>query len=560
MGNWNYDARGYEEVTATNVKRLFDNVEYDNYNATEYGCQAIIDEWQPKADRFDQRFKNIPGYVEGQHCIVLKYAWLRETNKTEIKNFSKYLNLLSKNLLTPALVNGMDRLQYEKESNFLWDVLYKAGSMPANIFNYHELKRYKERYLYVSKVLEDIPYLSDESVTKQTNLSNLSSDIYGYTDQLIDEQMENTFKFYFPEAKIRKGQKTSKAIKKLCHMLGLDTDSKWEKEYARYADAINPLQIDKNVCISWNLYDYLTMSQGNSWASCHDINDCGCYSSGTISYATDNTSVVVYMLPDDYAKNPQPLWNIPKVKRQMFHIRADGNLFIQGRLYPDDQTDHGYGCEFDVYENWRHMMQEIVAKAFELNNLWKIKKGNDVLEDYIYHDGTNYPDYFHYNNCNMSYLSEIEDKIELQIIHIGHDAICPSCGEEHEETGCCTCDDCRDNKVVCADCGHRVYRDNAHEVDGEWYCDGCVSYCEYHEEYEHDNNMTYINDYGDVCEYGIDMLLDNGDIRVCKECGEYVLTDNAITFEEEENGEVFDFCSRYCCNRYCTEHYPRMTA
>ena len=401
MGDWCYNAVGYEKVDSFNLVRLFDHAEAVDYKATDHGCQEIIDEWKRnKGTPFDERFKNIPGYLEGQHCILLKYSWLRDYYKGEVQDFADYFRRLIRSVLVREIIDGRDRDEWYSEFESLRGYISHAAYLPASVINYHAMNGIREIYNYVNAICSVINNWTPESKELYDGLMNVKYELYDYSNQFLDEHFASTINEACPNAKVVAGQKTSKAIKKLCSILGLDKDEDWERNYARFADAINPLRVEKNVVVSWNLYDYLTMSQGNSWTSCHDIDSQGCYSSGTLSYALDESSVVVYMLPDDFADSDQPLWNIPKVKRQMFHIKYDGTAFIQGRLYPDDQTDHGYGCEYGSYESWRHMMQDIIAKAYDLPNLWKNKKGKDAIYYHVETNGTNYQDYNHYNNCN----------------------------------------------------------------------------------------------------------------------------------------------------------------
>lgn len=556
MGDWEYNVIGHEEVTPENVARFFNYCD-GCYNATEDGCEQSIDQWQKKADRFDELFRNIPGYVEGKHCIVLKYAWLRELNKKGIRKFSEYINNLSYEIRKLTVINGKTKKEWCDEYYRLNGILSSALHLPPSLLNYHALKGYKEANKIAWNMYYNMNEYTSESEELYENICKLKEFICNYTDQFVNEEALKLFSTICPEAKIALGQKMSRAVKKMCAIFGLTSDSDWEKMYAAYADAINPMYVDKNVCISWNYYDFLTMSQGNSWKSCHDIYDVGCYSSGCLSYAEDDVSLIVYMLPDDYKDYNQPLWNIPKVKRQMFHIFDDGRAFIQARLYPDDQTDHGYGCDFSSYKEWREMMQDIISKAYGKPNLWKNIRGNGEITKYTWNYGTHYTDYTHYENCNLSYAC---DEDEIGVINIGHDPHCPSCGNEHNDSECCTCEDCRERKITCEDCGQRVREDDAYYIDGYYYCRNCVTYCEYHERYEHaaEDDMTYIDEYGRVCDDGIDGMTENGYLYECDECGGYSLNRNTYAYDDTENDETYHFCTCHCRDRYVERNFPRM--
>ena len=78
----------------------------------------------------------------------------------------------------------------------------------------------------------------------------------------------------------------------------------YNKLFAKAADDTNPLKIKRITVLSVNICDFLLMSNGNSWSSCHFINRSGayqgCYKAGTLSYSNDGTSMCFYTLPETY--------------------------------------------------------------------------------------------------------------------------------------------------------------------------------------------------------------------------------------------------------------------
>jgi hypothetical protein len=77
-----------------------------------------------------------------------------------------------------------------------------------------------------------------------------------------------------------------------------------------------------------------------------------------------------------------------------------------------------------------------------------------------------------------------------------------------------------------------------HEIDGEWYCDNCCFYCNYHDEYEpYPEDSCYISDYGYVCESAID----SGDFYNCEHCGDWRRIDSGTI--KTTDGKT------YCCER-----------
>ena len=251
------------------------------------------------------------------------------------------------------------------------------------------------------------------------------------------------------DLRAREGQRTSRVVRKICKKTGFDKLPDFEHDYAKFADALNPLKVTRYTVISWNPVDYLSMSYGNSWSSCHTIDKCGwevntensyegMYSNGTMSYMLDGSSIVVYTISKDYKGNT---WELePKITRNMFHYE-DG-LLVQGRVYPQDSDGNR-----DIYKIIREVIQRVFAECLEVPNLWYCRKGTGVCEDFTCSSGTHYRDYLYFEDCNVSFLGSKEDyeegKYNSSYVHIGHNPICPNCGTEHNEYA---------NNIMCGGC------------------------------------------------------------------------------------------------------------
>ena len=64
------------------------------------------------------------------------------------------------------------------------------------------------------------------------------------------------------------------------HEDGDRTFDSFEKRYAKFADALSTLKIKKMTVMSLNFLDFMTMSNGNSWSTCHFINSHGIFHNG----------------------------------------------------------------------------------------------------------------------------------------------------------------------------------------------------------------------------------------------------------------------------------------
>lgn len=355
---------------------------------------------------------------------------------------------------------------------------------------------------------------------------------------LTDEDFVSKVNEAFPDIKgIVVGMKTSKAIGKICKYLGLDKikdlknkvnpesgevtqkDYGYNYQFAMFADAINPLKVSAITCISINPFDYWTMSFGTTWASCHTIDKEnydrrtstyeGQYSAGTESYMLDNSSVVFYTIKPTFEGGTEftnrekmseilqkrtELWRVPKSHRMMFHLAEDGNSFVYGRLYPDarDGGDTGLAAQF------RNTFQKVISDCHKAANLWVLNKGTGACDDVVKDTGRHYQDYLYYGDCGYCYRKGTEKKM----LYIGHNAICPECGQTHDKAENILCWDCDngDSMGNCERCGCNIYEDDEYVYctdDGTYYCcESCaerddVHYCPNDGNYHYEGNCYW---------------------------------------------------------------------
>lgn len=375
--------------------------------------------------------------------------------------------------------------------------------------------------------------------TSYPHCYNVSTVINEIKSNVLNEDDVSRIDYYLRDANLRPavGQKTSRAIGKLCKYLGLNQYEDYERKFAIFADAVNPALIKRHTILSLHPIDYLTMSFGNSWASCHTIdkenrrgmpdNYHGCYSSGTLSYMLDGTSAVFYTLNAKYEGNEYHLE--PKINRNMFHIGQD--KIVQGRVYPKDNDG-----ENSVYKQFREIVQKVIADCLGVPNLWINSKGTSKCESVIESFGTHYRDYENYSNCNVSYLKmEGKRKNEFEI-EVGHDPICPNCGDSHCGEENILCEDCVDNRKECAGCGYRYDEDDLYWIDGEPYCYDCTAFCEYHGRREPSGDVYYYEGYGYAC--------DDAELTKCENCDHY--------FDSDEGGVYTEDGREFCCDE-CAE-------
>lgn len=469
------------EMLLKDMKRLLD--EYD-YDYTDDALNIIIDTWATNKADLIAAFKKHPNYLEGKFMIVFSHNFERRTNRKAVLGFREWL------------LNYVVTIDVKE---------FMPGGMRTYCVDY-------------GKRLPD-------------NVWDFFYNLHNMTEQYIDDDIAERLNEINPDFKARKGQKMSRVVNKLCTYVGYNNLADYNREFAKYADALNPLQITRHTVLSVNPLDYLTMSFGNSWASCHTIDKTnkrgmpnsyeGMYSSGTVSYMLDSPSMVFYTVDASY--NGNDFWHEPKINRQMFHWGEE--KLVQGRLYPQDNDgDNG------AYTPYREIVQSIMSELFGFPNLWTVGKGTHNSGRYIVSEGTHYKDYDCYDNCTLSRIKGSENE---KYITVGHTPICIMCGHEHnKEDNICCC-----SQYVCEHCGCVIenYNDVVW-VDGDPYCEDCTYTCDCCGSRCVIGDATETEDNYAVCPGCLDFYYVH-----CECCGNYV-REHHIQFVTSEDEYVCDDC------------------
>lgn len=254
------------------------------------------------------------------------------------------------------------------------------------------------------------------------------------------------------------GEKSSRIIRKICSKFNVNTHESFNNIFARLADALNPLQIEKTAVLSLHPCDFLEMSSTtSSWKSCHNLEDGG-YQGGTLSYLVDDVSMIFFTVDPEVKDH---FYRAARRTRQMFFYQD--NCLYQSRLYPSEVQE--------TIDQNREIVHKIMATCIGAPNLWVLKtKRNEIncCESALH--SSHYPDYTYYGN-----LSFIKGTENIPTMIIGHQPICVGCGKPFNahHTIKCGCA----YTVVCTDCGRTVPIDNARYEDGAYYCHACLHIC-----------------------------------------------------------------------------------
>lgn len=452
------------------------------YGYTRKAIEKIVRKWAEQKATLIEAFKKHPNYVEGQFMIAFCSDFERDIDVREAQKQARWIRML---------VDVMDDTLPE-------DVKLQMKEQGVKLLPYG---------LY--EWFEDLTYSWTQT-------------------KIISEGEVDRLKEVAPWSHPHYGEKRSRVVNRICKYLGYDKHPEYNRNFAKYADALSPIKVKRHTILSINPMDYLTMSFGNSWASCHTIDKEnrrqmpnsyeGQYSSGTVSYMLDGSSMVLYLVDSSYSG--EFYYTQPKINRQMFHWGEE--KLVQGRLYPQSNDTN-----VDAYEPYRKVVQKIMSEIFDFPNLWTMTKGAEAASRYIATYGTHYEDYEHFSTCTLSRIKGSENEASFAV---GEDPICVECGCEHscrENINCC-----EGNYRTCEHCGARIPEDEEYWVGDYAYCRDCVTRCECCDEYVLNDDITEVNG-ANVCR---DCLEE--DYIECAECGEYVHVDDATYIE----GEYIDVC------------------
>lgn len=356
------------------------------------------------------------------------------------------------------------------------------------------------------------------------------------------------------------GEKMSRAFGKLFRKWGVtnwvDTTGKnmYEYYFAKLADALNPLSITRHTVLSVHPCDYLLMSNGTGWRSCHNIDD-GCYCAGTWSYMLDDLSMIFYTVDASFDNCDKNIYTAPKIMRQMFFYKQ--GLLHQSRLYPQDSDGNKI-----TNDTFRSAVQEVIAFCEDEPNLWRLITGGASREYCLTAYGAlQYPDYEH-EYCNLSTTSLLKafgDNTPDEI-YIGAPPVCPATGKEYDNeeamgdmincsrcgkwevtdssyylsNGDYVCEDCyNDYYATCEYCGVIYNRGDCYKTaDGNYVCEDCLdSYyftCEYCGKIYHNRYSNDTGDFGVVCD---DCLAEH--FTCCDHCGEYYHNEDMEEIDRE---------------------------
>lgn len=401
----------------------------NRHGCTVHGVCVMLDEFFTKKEPNIQLIVNSKNYI-GNLRIAVQKEFDRTISSSEIRNFFHY---------NRSKFDAEKLLEYkDADGKEFYDYLY-TGKKVYTIEALPGSKEQADRRKILNR-FERNTRATIESYNKMSNFNWFLDEFYYINASKLPRDINMGENYDAPVLKA--GTKTSRAFNTMCCYFGVDkfnpqtitsTDAEgnvttktvypYNKIFAEYSDLVSDLARKMYFVISLNPLDYLTMSNGVSWKSCHNIYD-GCYKGGTLSYMLDSTSFVTFVVND----LKDPLHESLKFYRQMFHY--DNGMFMQNRLYPQ-----GNDGATNLYDKFRNFMIEEFSELIGAGNEWTVEMGREACKRHTNNLGVHYKDYLSNHSCNVFYPVASTKKLENHVMTVGHNGICAKCGKPFSMNG-----------------------------------------------------------------------------------------------------------------------------
>lgn len=407
--------------TDTLVDEMAAFLRKNHWNHHEHGICTVLDTFFANKAGLIALFKQHP-----------KYDNLRIVTECEFEaeDISRHVRDLVNSF--PEKLNSRDLIYSKQDADGKTEQQHRAGGLKAFRISKRQMSD-EEKTAMQGKIEALRGFIRDgysfDSIERHENFLRAINKFSVLTADTIDEETAEELNSYLPvrgkKTDLSEGIRTSRAFNRMCDMFGLTKSAEYNKLYAQYSDTIKGKKRVLKFVASLNPVDYLGMSYGVSWTSCHcAINDnnhsVGSYCGGCLSYMLDCTSIITFVqMPGTH------LINDGKLYRNMFHW--NGSMLLQSRIYPQ-----GNDGAVDLYALYRGYVQKIMAEALGVSNKWIVSRSLD--KNAIRSNGNHYRDYMYNNSCNYSYLKESKDTLDTGIT-IGHTGYCLCCGEVLERSG-----------------------------------------------------------------------------------------------------------------------------
>ena len=348
-------------------------LEYANVPFTNEGIDKTVKEWARQKQKLYNLLSKHPNWVESELAVIGEMQDIRSPSKSLAENNLRQITEYCKE-------NFKDTIG-DKNLDFLW------------------------------------PNATVMLLEKNITADGIASIIGSTTDWEIKPSI---------------GMKSSRFVLKSLETLGIDVQKHpiLNAIFASYSEAISPYIKELRYSFSINPGDFVLMSNGSSWSSCHDMRSDsggpGQWASGPLAYMLDPSSIVMSACTLKNFPSHENNYLNPKTYRMMFFIGESMDLFLQSRLYPGSY-DRKLFCR-----EVRKILHEILSTAGGFENMWSapLRVDGGIVEEC---DDYFYPDYANdHNGCRVSVQIAKKDLyLEGSLsgsIQMGATPFCLTCG------------------------------------------------------------------------------------------------------------------------------------
>lgn len=199
-------------------------------------------------------------------------------------------------------------------------------------YTINEALKVRDFFSYLHYFLDELKTINDTNTTFATfSYTNTYSYNYNRTYDCI-----KAYNNKIQSVPNIKNRKASKVLNEMFAAMDLDKAECYNRMFAKISDALSIKPLPAKLVLSLNICDFVTMSHGNSWTSCHSFERKGGWHAGSISYAMDDVTIVAYGLPAGTEDTDQ--YKERKVFRQLFMLSDTNNAFCQSRMYPAENV------------------------------------------------------------------------------------------------------------------------------------------------------------------------------------------------------------------------------
>ena len=403
------------------------------HRCSEYGVCEMLNTYFKNKEPLIKMIAKSPNYI-GDMRICTEKEFDRKITQGEVTAFfNRFYNAID--------IDSMKKLKDDNGKDF--NDYFTVGETTVSLDNLVNNKKYADRLKNLSQFDYSRRYTRKSFDMYNYALSDLRTFSNICTSSLTrDYHLNNGIELH-------NSMKTGRAFNKVCTHYGIDKLNPqttqveengklvekvvypYNKLFAHYSDMVSGLVRKMDFVISVNPLDYLTMSYGVSWRSCHMI-DGGTCQGGCLSYMLDESSIVTFVIDN----TGDPIHTIPRLYRQMIHYY--NGMFMQNRLYPQ-----GNDGATNLYDKFRDIITEEFSPLLKVEHKWKVECGVNACRNRVASSGIHYKDYQHNNSCTIFYPDKHKDFIMGRMLNVGHSGICPNCGKSHTNSniishGTCT--------------------------------------------------------------------------------------------------------------------------